>query len=112
MTSTLATALAIVAVYHAISTSKKSTPLHFGLIVIFLVDIILFIGGQTSALTFTSVSDDCTHRNVILTFADQLARVSSFIVGLNIVDRVRIQWPKFVLYSWVLARLGDTCLML
>jgi hypothetical protein len=106
LTSSLATAIAIVAGYQIISASRKTTRLRLGLTIIFLVDIILFIGGQTSALTFTSVSDDCTQRNILLTFADQFARISSLIVGLNIVSRGRSQLPKFALYAWFLGRLG------
>lgn len=106
LTSSLATAVAIVAGYQIISASRKTTRLRLGLTIIFLVDIILFIGGQTSALTFTSVSEDCTQRNILLTFADQFARISSLIVGLNIVSRGQSLVAKFALYGWFLGRLG------
>jgi hypothetical protein len=76
-----------------------------GLTLIFLVDVALFIGGQTAALTFTAVSNACGATNVLLTVGDQLARVSGLIVGLNIIARVRFNWARLGLYVWTIARL-------
>lgn len=111
LTSTLATAVVVIVGHNIISSFKNSTPLRFALTILFLVNIALFIGGQTAALTFTAVSDACEHRNVLLTFADQFARVSSFIIGLNVIARLHSQLPKYALYGWAVVRLG-TCSLL
>ena len=111
LTSTLATSVAIIGVHHTLSSARNSSPLRLGLTIIFLVNVTLFIGGQTAALTFTAVSSECLSRNILATFADQLARISALIIGLNVVARSRFRWAKFALYGWAVIRLG-TCFKL
>jgi hypothetical protein len=106
LTTSLATAIISIALLHSISMIKNVSTLRVGLTLLFLFAVVLFIGGQTSALTFTAVSTDCTTRNQLLTFADQLARVSALIIGFNVVARIRFGSLKIALYVWALIRLG------
>lgn len=106
LTASLATSLIIIAGHYTVFSFRNTSPLRLGLTIAFLVSITLFIGGQTAALTFTSVSNYCQSRNVLATFGDQLARISALIVGLNIVARVRFEWAKVVLCGWAVVRLG------
>lgn len=109
MTSSVAIAMAFIVIYFSISSFKKKISLlRLGLTMVFLVSVVLYIGGQISALTFTAVSIECTSRNALLTFGDQLARVSALIVGLNVVARSRYQWVKYGLYVWALVRLSKS----
>jgi hypothetical protein len=106
LTATLATSIVFISVHHAVFSFKNTSPLRLGLTMVFLVSVALFIAGQTAALTFTAVSTECQSRNILATFADQFARISAFIIGLNIVARARFKWLKFALYGWAVARLG------
>jgi hypothetical protein len=108
LTSTLATSVAIISIHHTLSSVRKSSLLRLGLTIIFLVSVTLFIGGQTAALTFSAVSGECLSRNILATFADQLARISALIIGLNVVARSRFPWAKFALYGWAVSRLGKS----
>ena len=105
LTSSAATAIISIAILHSTSVLKNVSALRVGLTLLFLLAVILFIGGQTSALTFTAVSTDCTTRNQLLTFADQLARVSALIIGFNVVARIRFRSLKIGLYVWAVVRL-------
>lgn len=106
MTATLATSIIVIAIHHTVSSFRNASPLRLGLTIVFLVSLTLFIGGQTAALTFTAVSTECHTRNILATFADQLARISALIIGLNVVARARFKWAKYVLYGWAVVRLG------
>ena len=106
LTATLATSIVFVAVHHTVLSFRNASPLRLGLTIVFFVSVTLFIAGQTAALTFTAVSAECQSRNILATFADQFARISAFIIGLNIVARARFNWLKFVLYGWAVTRLG------
>ena len=106
LTTAVATGIVSIALLHALSVIKKVSVPRVGLTLLFLFAVVLFIGGQTSALTFTAVSGDCTTRNQLLTFADQLARVSALIIGLNVVARIRFRSLKIGLYVWAVIRFG------
>jgi hypothetical protein len=105
LASSLAAAAAIIAVQHTLSSGKNFSAIRVVLTFIFFVNVALFVGGQTASLTVTAVSNACGATNVLLTVADQLARVSGLILGLNIVARVRFNWAEFGLYAWTVARL-------
>lgn len=106
LASSLATAVVIIAVQHVLSSGKNYSSIRVFLTFIFLVNVALFIGGQTASLTVTAVSNACGITNVLLTVADQLARISGLILGLNIVARIRFNWAKFGLHAWTAARLS------
>jgi len=107
LTSSLATAIAIIALHHISTSFKDVSILRLGLTVSFLVTVTLFVGGQTSALTFTAVSDECTERNTLALVADLLARVSALIIGLNVFARARFRWARYSLVGWAVLRIGN-----
>src|SRR5277367_5575208 len=108
LTSSLATSIAILALHHIPTSFKDASILRLGLTFFFLVTVTLFVGGQTSALTFTAVSDECTERNTLALVADLLARVSALIIGLNVFSRARFRWARYSLFGWAVLRLGKT----
>ena len=107
MTSSLATSIAIIVLHHVSTSFKDLSILRLGLTVFFLVTVTLFVGGQTSALTFTAVSDECTERNTLALVADLLARVSALIIGLNVFARARFRWARYSLVGWAVLRIGN-----
>ena len=107
LTSSLATSIAILALHHISTSFKDASILRLGLTFFFLVTVTLFVGGQTSALTFTAVSDECTERNTLALVADLLARVSALIIGLNVFSRARFRWARYSLIGWAVLRIGS-----
>jgi len=99
-------AIFIIILHYTLSSVKNESIFRLLLTSTFLVAVLLYIGGQISALTFTSVSADCTIRNELLIAGDQFARISSILVALNIVQRSRSQGWKIGLSVWTIARLG------
>ena len=107
LTSSLVTSVVIIALHHGSTSFKDVSLLRLGLTFFFFVTVTLFVGGQTSALTFTAVSPDCTVRNTLVIVADQLARVSASIIGINIFARARFKWARYSLLGWAVLRLGN-----
>jgi hypothetical protein len=110
LTSSLATSVAIIALHHITTSFKDVSILRLGLTFFFLVTVTLFVGGQTSALTFTAVSVECTERNTLALVADLLARVSALIIGLNVFARARFRWARYSLVGWAVFRIGNDLL--
>lgn len=106
LASSLVVAVIIIAVQHSLSSGKNLSAIRVVLTSIFLLNVALFVGGQTASMTVTAVSDACGSTNALLTVADQLARVSSLILGLNIVARIRFDLARYGLYVWTVARLS------
>jgi len=101
----------IIAFHYSFAPIKNRSILRILLTSVFLLMVLFYIGGQASALTFTAVSGGCTARNKLLTAGDHFARISSAIVGLNIVARTRGRVWTIALLVWLLARLGITPLL-
>jgi len=106
LASSLATSVAIIALHHMSTSFKDVSVLRFGLTSLFFVTVTLFVAGQTSALRFTAVSDDCTVRNTLALVADELARVSALIIGLNVFARARFRWARYALAIWAVFRIS------
>jgi len=81
--------------------------LRLGLTSVFFLTVMLYVAGQTSALKYTAVSDDCTERNTLALVADLLARVSALIIGLHVFARARFRWARYALLGWAVSRIGS-----
>ena len=99
--------VAVIALHHTLTSFKDVSMLQLGLTSVFLLTVTLFVGGQTSALKYTAVSNDCTGRNTLAFVADLLARVSALIIGLNVFARARFRWARYALLGWAVVRISS-----
>ena len=99
-------ALVAIVLHHANSGFKNISFARVGLMSLFLAMVAMFVGGQTAALTFTSVSRACMARNMVLTAGDQFAHIAGTIVGMSLIMRTPSRISTFGLLGWTVVRFG------
>ena len=104
--ASVAAAVIVVGVHHVKSGLKNIRIGRLGLMSLFLGMVAMFVGGQTAALTFTSVSRACMARNMALTAGDQLAHIAGAIIGMVLIMRAPSRVGTMGLLAWTVVRFG------
>lgn len=99
-------ALVVILAHHTISGFKNVSLSRIGLMTFYMVMVALFVGGQTAALTFTSVSRACRARNMVLTAGDQFSHIAGTIIGMSVVMRTPSRIATMGVFGWTIVRFG------
>jgi hypothetical protein len=76
------------------------------MIILFLVMVTFFIGGQTSALSFSVVSSACAPRITLAMVADQLMRMVSLLAGFSMFLKGKSWVINLGISAWIIFRFG------
>lgn len=106
MGASVAGAVIVVGIHHVKSGLKNVRIAGLGLMSLFLGMVAMFVGGQTAALTFTSVSSACMARNMVLTAGDQFAYIAGTIIGMVFIMRAPSRVGTMGLLAWTVVRFG------
>jgi hypothetical protein len=106
LASSILAAIIIIIAHYIHASTKNLSLLRIVLTGVFLLFGVLFASGESAALTFSAVSDECTRLNQLAIAADQFARISGTIVGLNLAARSRGRRWHVILTTWTVVRLS------